>query len=144
MAEVQRLIHAPVDKVWDVLADGWLYASWVVGTPHIRDVDGTWPEPGSRLHHSSGLWPLLINDITVVRVAEPPHLLIMKPQLWPLGRGVITLRLRPADHGRTSVILGEDFEQGPLRWALVRGNDLLLHRRNVEALRRLADLAAHR
>lgn len=144
MAQVERIIDAPIDRVWEVLADGWNYANWVVGAAHIRDVDPQWPAVGSRLHHASGFWPMLISDRTEVQQVEEPHLLVMKPRLWPLGRGVVTLRMWPVGPDRTRVVLGEKFDRGPLRWALVKVNDLLLHRRNVEALRRLSDLAMHR
>ena len=50
--------------VFAVLADGWLYPTWVVGASRMRDVDDRWPEPGSRLHHSVGAWPALLDDIT--------------------------------------------------------------------------------
>jgi uncharacterized protein YndB with AHSA1/START domain len=142
MAKVERIIDAPVEDVWAALADGWNYANWVVGTPHVRDVEPDWPAPGSRLHHASGSWPLLIKDVTVVRRAEPPHLLVMEPRLWPFGRGRVTLRLTPVGQ-RTRVSLAESFDRGPMRWLMVRLNDLLLHRRNVEALRRLAELVTN-
>ena len=35
----------------------------------------------------------------------------------------------------------EDFERGPLKWVRNKLNDLVLHQRNVESLRRLADIA---
>lgn len=38
-------------------------------------------------------------------------------------------------------VFAEDFTAGPLLWARNKLNDLLLHRRNVESLRRLADIA---
>jgi hypothetical protein len=38
----------------------------------------------------------------------------------------------------------EDFESGPLRGLRNGLHHLVLHRRNIEALRRLADLAEHR
>lgn len=144
MAEVERIIDAPIKHIWAVLADGWSYANWVVGTAHIRDVEDGWPRPGAKLHHTSGLWPLEIHDLTVVLRAEPPNLLIVQPRLWPLGRGAVTIRLQPVNAGRTRVALAEDFDRGPLRWMLTRVNDLLLHRRNAQALRRLEDLAIHR
>lgn len=143
MAEVERIIDAPVARVWDVLADGWTYANWVVGAAHIRDVDPEWPAVGSRLHHTTGCWPLVISDHTEVVRLEPERLLVLKPHLWLFGRGVVTLRLRPLGPDRTEVTMGEDFDRGPVRWAMVKVNDLLLHRRNVEALRRLSDLAIH-
>lgn len=141
MAEVERTIDAPVEQVWAVIADGWSYSDWVVGSAHIREVDRHWPEEGARLFHTSGAWPLLVSDVTTVRTADPPFLLVMVPRLWPFGRGVVTLRLAPVEPERTRVVLAEDFDRGLMRWAMVRANDLVLHRRNVEVLRRLQDLA---
>ena len=63
---VSRTVNAPPDAVWSVLADGWMYGMWVVGASRIREVDPNWPQPGSRIHHSVGLWPALINDHTEV------------------------------------------------------------------------------
>ena len=61
---VRRTIQAVPARVWAVLADGWLYPSWVVGASRMRDVEESWPAPGSQLHHSVGLWPLLLDDRT--------------------------------------------------------------------------------
>jgi uncharacterized protein YndB with AHSA1/START domain len=144
MAEVERIIDASVDRVWAVLEDGWSYANWVVGTSHIRHVERDWPRPGSKLHHTSGLWPFAIRDVTFVRRTEPPQLLVVKPRLWPLGRGVVTMKLAPVDPHRTKVTMGEEFDRGPLRWLMVKVNDLLLHRRNEESLRRLEHIATRR
>jgi hypothetical protein len=44
----------------------------------------------------------------------------------------------------TRVRLAEDFQAGPLRWVRTKLNDLVLHYRNRESLRRLADLAVQR
>jgi hypothetical protein len=30
-AVITRRVHASTDAVWSVLADGWMYATWVVG-----------------------------------------------------------------------------------------------------------------
>ena len=35
----------------------------------------------------------------------------------------------------------EEFHAGPLGWVQNKLNDLVLHRRNIESLRRLADIA---
>ncbi|MDQ6715529.1 MAG: SRPBCC family protein, partial [Actinomycetota bacterium] len=61
---VARRIEAPPGAVWAVLADGWLYATWVVGASRVRDVDLDWPTEGSRIHHSLGSWPALLSDET--------------------------------------------------------------------------------
>ena len=31
----QRRILAPIDQVWAVLANGWMYSGWVVGASRI-------------------------------------------------------------------------------------------------------------
>jgi hypothetical protein len=38
----------------------------------------------------------------------------------------------------------EDTAAGPLHWLRTKANDLLMHGRNRESLRRLADMAEHR
>jgi uncharacterized protein YndB with AHSA1/START domain len=141
VAIVERTVHAPPERVFAVLADGWSYSDWVVGTVHIRDVDENWPEPGSQLHHKAGPWPLSLHDTSTVDIVEPNRRLRLKAGLWPLGQAVVDIRLEPAGNGATRVVILEEFEQGPLRWVQNKVNDLLLHRRNVETLRRLADIA---
>lgn len=144
MAEVERIIEAPLEQVWAVLADGWSYSDWVVGNTHVRNVDPNWPEVGSRLHHLVGAWPLLVADVAVVEEVDPPRLLVLRAQLRRLGRGRITLRLNPLAADRTRVTMEEHFESGPARWVMVKLNDLVLHQRNAEGLRRVSDLAIRR
>jgi hypothetical protein len=127
--------------VFAVLADGWAYSDWVVGTAHVRAVDERWPSAGAVLHHSAGPWPISVNDRTVSVRCEPPERLVLAAHLWPLGEATVTLTLTEAGPGQTTVVLHEDFERGPLRWLRTRINDLALHVRNGESLRRLEDLA---
>jgi hypothetical protein len=138
---VQRIVQAPPDRVFAVLADGWTYSDWVVGTAHIRDVDSTWPSPGSRLHHKAGPWPLSLKDSSTVVACEPDRSLKLKAGLWPLGEAIVKIDLEPVGAAATRVTMHEQFTAGPLLWARNKINDLLLHGRNVEALRRLADIA---
>jgi uncharacterized protein YndB with AHSA1/START domain len=141
VAIVERTVHAPPKRVFAVLADGWSYSDWVVGTVHIRDVDESWPEPGAQLHHKAGPWPLSLHDTSTVETVEPDRRLRLKAGLWPLGQAVVDIRLEPVGDSATRVVIMEEFEQGPLRWVQNKANDLLLHRRNIESLRRLADIA---
>ena len=91
-----RSVAAPAEAVWDVLADGWLYASWVVGASRVRDVDETWPSPGARLHHSVGAWPALLSDSTEVELAEPTRRLVLTAHGGPqLGADRIATGLPP-------------------------------------------------
>jgi hypothetical protein len=141
MATVQRLVQAPPDRVFAVLADGWTYSDWVVGTAHIRDVDPDWPRPDSRLHHKAGPWPLSLKDSSTVITCEPVRSLTLRVGLWPLGEAVVRFELEPVGTSATRVTLREEFDAGPLLWARNKINDLVLHRRNVETLHRLADIA---
>lgn len=142
MATVTRTVQAPPDRVFAVLSDGWTYSDWVVGTVHIRDVDESWPAVGARLHHKAGPWPLSLHDKSTVLACEPGRSLRLKAGLWPLGAAEVLISLTPVNGGNaTRVTIAEDFTDGPLLWARNKVNDLVLHRRNVESLRRLADVA---
>jgi len=139
-----RTVDAPPEQVFAVLADGWSYSDWVVGTSHIRDVDKNWPEVGSKLHHKAGPWPFSLHDSSTVTEMTRDRHLNLQAGLWPLGEANVDLLLEPAGPGRTRVIMREDFEGGPLRGLRNGLHNVVLHRRNIEALRRLADLAEHR
>ncbi|MGN9805922.1 SRPBCC family protein [Micromonospora sp. L32] len=135
------MIDAPPQRVFDVLADGWTYSDWVVGTVHVRDVDDTWPRVGSQLHHKAGPWPLSLHDSSTVLACEPPHKMVIKAGLWPAGEAIVVFTLEPVGTDATRVRIGEDFAAGPLRWIRNKLNDLVLHQRNKETLRRLSDIA---
>ncbi len=137
MSENQRTIHASPDAVWQVLSDGWLYPVWVVGATRMRDVDAAWPAPGSRIHHSAGVWPLIVNDETTVEAAEPPRRMQLRAKGWPLGEADVVIELDPV--GDTTVVrIREDAATGPgkLVPAVVRAP--MIKWRNAETLRRLA------
>ncbi|WP_405434180.1 SRPBCC family protein [Micromonospora sp. NBC_00617] len=135
------MIGASPQQVFDVLADGWTYSDWVVGTAHMRDVDDAWPRVGSQLHHRTGPWPFSLQDASTVLACEPPHRLVLRAGLWPAGEAIVTFTLEPVDGSATRVRLGEDFAAGPLRWVRNKANDLVLHLRNRETLDRLSDIA---
>ena len=82
---VSRDVDAPAQAVWDVLSDGWLYPLWVVGATRMRDVEAAWPAVGSRLHHSVGVWPLVIDDHTEVLEVEERRMLRLEVRVWPSG-----------------------------------------------------------
>lgn len=144
MAVVERTVAATPERVWAVLANGWTYSDWVVGTAHIRDVDPGWPAPGTQIHHKAGPWPISIHDSTTVVTVDDLRELHLRPRMWPLGEADVVLTLSEIDPGHTTVRIAEDFHAGPLRGLRTKVNDLVLHRRNRESLRRLADLAERR
>jgi len=144
MSIVTRRINAPVTAVWAVLADPWLYASWVVGAARIRAVDGDWPAAGARLHHSVGLWPLLLSDHTVVEESQPGSRLQLLARAWPGGEARVVIELAGTDGATTTVTMHEDAVSGPGRFIPAPARRAALHVRNVESLHRLAFLAEGR
>lgn len=140
MAHVERTIPAPPAEVFAVLADGWTYSDWVVGTTHIRDVDAGWPAVGTQLHHKAGPWPLSLHDKSTVVSMTRDRDLVLKAGLWPLGQAHVHIELEPVGTTATRVTIREQFDDGPLVLLRNKINDLVLHRRNVESLRRLSDI----
>lgn len=142
MIEVRRRIDAPPGRVFEVLSDGWLYPSWVVGASRMRAVDGSWPSPGARLHHSVGVWPALLNDNTEVLTCEPDARLVLRARGWPMGEATVEIELHPGDDpGTTLVVMREDVSAGPAKVMPRPLRAAAIVPRNVESLRRLAYIA---
>lgn len=135
-------VTVPVDRgaAFATLADGWLYASWVVGASHISAVDPDWPAVGSAIRYRFGLWPVLISDSTVVRAADPPNRLELEARLWSIGSAWIRLTLAEDEPGRTTIRMVERAARGPAQLIPGPAQDLLFAARNQESLDRLAAL----
>ncbi|MGW4842895.1 SRPBCC family protein [Nocardia brasiliensis] len=144
MEPVEITVSASAEDTFAVLADGWLYALWVVGASHIRDVDPGWPAVGTRIHHSVGPWPLNLSDTTKVREVDPPRMIELEARLWPAGSAWIRLELTEIGPDRTRISMAERAISGPA--ALIPGavQALGLVPRNKESLSRLADLVVGR
>jgi uncharacterized protein YndB with AHSA1/START domain len=130
-------VAASPEQCWRVLADGWLYPLWVVGATRMREVDAEWPAVGACLHHSVGVWPLVLDDTTEVLAATPPTLLRLRARAWPTGAAHVELRLDPEGDG-TRVTIEEDAVAGPARLIPAPLRHAQLDWRNRESLRRLA------
>lgn len=143
MSTTSRPVVATPEEVWSVLADGWLYPLFVVGASRMREVDETWPAVGSRLHHSVGTWPLLIDDTTEVLEVEEDRRIVLKARGWPAGEARVEISLRPTADG-TVVTIVENATAGPGALVPKPVQDVQLHVRNKEALRRLAFVAEGR
>jgi hypothetical protein len=139
MAVNQRRLHCSPETVFAVLADGWLYPSWVVGTARMRDVDAGWPAPGSRLHHSVGVWPAVLNGTTSCIEWDPPRRMVVLARGMLIGKARVTLEVTPTDDGAL-VQLTEHPVSGPTLLFPRTFVDLLLWFRNTDALRRLSYL----
>ena len=137
MSHNTRTVQATPDAVWDVLADGWLYPLWVVGASRIRDVDSSWPAEGSRIHHSVGVWPALIDDWTTVLDSRAGRSIRLRARGWPVGEAEILITLE-ADGAHTRVEIEEDAVAGPGTLVPEPFKGLSLKWRNTETLRRLA------
>jgi hypothetical protein len=129
--------------VFDVLTNGWTYATWVVGAARVRSVDRSFPEVGAKVHHSVGLWPFLISDHTEVEEISEPDVFQLRVKAWPTGEGQVRITCR-ARGAQTEVVIEERATSGPA--ALIPGpvEDVLLRVRNTETLRRLGYLAENR
>jgi hypothetical protein len=109
----------------------------------MREVDDTWPQVGSKLHHSVGVWPLLIDDSTSVTECVPGSRISLRARGWPAGEAAVTITLTAAG-GQTEVAIEEDAVSGPGVLVPKPVRAALLKWRNVETLRRLAFLAERR
>jgi hypothetical protein len=143
MSHNVRVLRCTPEDVFEVLGDGWLYPSWVVGASRMREVDETWPMAGAELHHSFGVWPALIDDKTVVEEFVPSRLMVMRARGWPMGEARVRIEVKP--RGDQSIVrIEEEAVAGPGRFIPRPVMDVLLHWRNAETLHRLAYLAEGR
>jgi uncharacterized protein YndB with AHSA1/START domain len=137
---VRRRFSCSPEQVFAVLRDGWIYPVWVVGGSRMRDVEAGSPAPGTKLHHSFGMWPLLLDDTTEVLEIEPGQRLVLEAGGWPVGKARVEITV-DADAGGSLVSIAEDVTDGPAQLVpqpvRVAGIDVL----NRETLRRLAYLA---
>ena len=143
VASVTATVQAPPAAVFAVLADGWLYSNWVVGTSHMRAVEADWPAVGSRLHHATGVWPLVTRDESVVEEVEDGRRLVLTAKGGRLGEARVVVELEPAGTG-SRVTMAETPITGPSKWVRNRVSEAILLRRNAETLARLAALAERR
>jgi Polyketide cyclase / dehydrase and lipid transport len=140
MSENERLIRADLKDVFAILADGWSYASWVVGASRVRDVEPGFPAPGTSIHHSVGAWPLLIDDTTKALDYEPLVRLRLRVRVWPVGEGEVEFEATESGGG-CRMVMREKTTSGPVALLPSAATDVMLRARNAETLQRLALLA---
>jgi uncharacterized protein YndB with AHSA1/START domain len=139
VAENEIVIDASPQQVFAVLADGPRYHEWVMGAADVRAADAGWPAPGSRIHHSTGVGPLTIDDSTEVVAAEPPARLELLAHLGPLGSFRVEFTLEAVADGRTCVRMVEHPVEGVSKLAGPVG-DAVGRLRNKLSLSRLKQL----
>jgi hypothetical protein len=142
MAVNHTFFACPPERVFEVLADGWLYPSWVVGASRMRAVDATWPAPDSVIHHSAGVWPALIDDTTSVLEWDPPRHALFLARGWPIGEAHVAIDVREGPGGSGCLVrLTEHAVAGPALFVPKPIANAGLHVRNTETLKRLGFLA---
>ncbi len=140
MSKNQRLFRCTPHAVFEVLRNGWLYPTWVVGATSMRKVDANWPEAGAQLHHKVGTWPLMLDDTTTSVKYEPDHLLVLRVRAWPAGEADVVLEVTPSPGG-CQVSIYEDAVQGPAQYIPAPVRHAMLRMRNDQTLQRLAYIA---
>jgi len=143
MSENERVMRASAAEVFALLGDGWSYAGWVVGAARVRAVDQGFPAAGTSIHHSVGVWPFMLNDVTTVEEYEPDRRLVIKVRIWPAGAGRVEFVATSRPDG-CSLLMREEAIEGPAHLVPSAALDPVLHWRNAETLRRLAYLAESR
>lgn len=138
----RRFVCSP-DDVFAVLADAWVFPTWVVGASRMRGVDSDFPAPGSRLHHSIGVWPFVLNDESTVEEWDPPRRIVLEAKTRPVGTQRVIIEVRP--RGRGCVVRMEEYAiTGIAARVPAFIADPVLWVRNAEALRRLEWVASGR
>jgi uncharacterized protein YndB with AHSA1/START domain len=138
---VKRDTTATREQVWKVIADGWTYSQWVVGNSRMRAVDSLWPMPGSTIRHSIGVWPFLLDDVTVVEDCQPGEQLVLLAKGRPFGKARITLRLFDIEGGGCRIDMAEVPVGAPMGWIPKRAALAAAAPRNRECTWRLKAIA---
>ena len=135
--EARRAVAAAPEVVFDVLADPRTYPDWLVGAQRIRSVDPSFPAPGAQFEHSVGATEAAtVDDVTEVRAVDRPRRLRLLVHAGAF-HGDVELLVEPRADGSEV-----RFRERPVGWAAALTPVLrtVLHGRNAESLRRLADL----
>ncbi len=135
-------IDAPPDAVFAAIVDADTYPEWLVGAQRIRHVESAWPEPGGRFHHTIGVGPIRLDDVTQSLEVDAPHLLRLRAGMGPLGAALVTFRVTETADA-TVLTIDEGADEGPFRFLWkVAGPVLrfLMWGRNSASLEQLRDL----
>lgn len=143
MARNTAVIAAPPETVFSVLSDPPSYAAFVVGTKRIRRFHPTWPARDSVFHHTVGVGPFVLRDLSRVVEVEDGRRLVLRTQMRPFAVNRVAFTLRPVEDG-TEVEVEERAVEGPAVAVWDPVLDRLIWFRNQEMLRRLKKVAERR
>lgn len=144
MAHNTTEVAASADVVWAVLADPRQYDRFVVGTKRIRRFEPAWPDRCASLHHTVGIGPAVLRDVTTVISAHRPHVLRLHACLRAIAVSEITFTLEETGSAEARVSIEEHPVARLAGRTWSRPFDALLWVRNRELLRRLRRIAEHR
>jgi uncharacterized protein YndB with AHSA1/START domain len=102
LSRISVFLPVPPDRAFQLLEDPRSLRALVAGARRIRRFDPRWPEPGSAVHHSLGVPPLGVRDVTVVTECEPGRRLVLKAGIHYLGSLIVEFELEP--HGTGTVL----------------------------------------
>ncbi len=134
---------APPGTVFEVLSQPPTYDRFVVGTKRIRRFDPTWPTVDSVFHHTLGVGPFILRDLTRVVEVDDGRRLVLRAQMRPFSVNVVAFTLHPRGEG-TEVEVEEYAVEGPAATVWNRVLDGVMWLRNQEMLRRLRKIAEGR
>lgn len=140
MATVTRRMTVSPQRVFEVLADPESYQHWVVGASEVVESDAGWPAIGTAFEHRVGVWPLRIADHTRVVDSDPPRMLKLAAKARPLGTATVIMELEPDGTG-CLVRMTEGPRDRFTAAFFNKASEPLIKLRNIESLRRLANLA---
>ncbi|MDP8928902.1 MAG: SRPBCC family protein [Actinomycetota bacterium] len=140
MSHNERVINAPHEEIFDAFLKPENFPYWVIGTKDIRGADEDWPAVGSSFHHSVGVGPIQIDDVSTVVKREEPCRLVLRVLTRPLLTAIVRLTLEPDSGGGTRVVMEEEAESGPVAYLPDLLLDSLARTRNAAALQRLQRL----
>jgi uncharacterized protein YndB with AHSA1/START domain len=140
-ARNETWFEAPPEAIWAYVGDARTYPQWVVGAAESREVDPTYPEPGSTLHHTQVVPKVGLKDTTSVVYCDPPYELELEVRIRPLAVNGVRFLLRPDGHGRTHVTMLEWPKYGAVPHLLGPLFVPALQVRNAETIRRLKKLS---
>jgi len=129
--------------VFAVLADPRTYPDWLIGANRIRALDDDWPRPGSRFHHTVGMWPVHINDHSELEAFDPPRSMRLSVRATALVRATVTISVR-GDESSSIVCIAEEPRAGLVGEVVRPALDPVTHLRNHASLRRLARVVRER
>lgn len=140
-SRVSTVVAAPPEEAFRLLEDPTAFERLVAGARKVRRFDSRWPDPGTRLHHTLGIPPLVVRDHTEVVANRPGESLVLEAKAGPLGQFRVEFSFE-ADDGGCRLTVSEQPCAGPAAWPGVRRlTRMALGVRNREICRRYRKLA---